>query len=158
MKLNSGIFPLVAAVLLLLPAHLSAEQQVYKWVDENGVVHFDDNPPPDREFEAIEATEAYRPGGSGANAGTPTDDPSESELTAAQQTRADLAAQTERRKAEQEQIRKVCDHYREVVAELEPHRRVFYENEDGETVRMDDEERVAQVESAKAFLESNCKA
>jgi len=42
------------------------------------------------------------------------------------------------------------------VAELEPHRRVFFTNEEGETERMDDVERTNRVAEAKAFIEKNC--
>ena len=33
---------------LLLIAALASAQQVYRWVDENGVVHYSDQPPPDQ--------------------------------------------------------------------------------------------------------------
>jgi hypothetical protein len=39
---------------------------------------------------------------------------------------------------------------------IEPSRRVFFTNEQGETERLDDEQRVAMVERAKALIAENC--
>jgi hypothetical protein len=39
---------------------------------------------------------------------------------------------------------------------MEPARRVFYTNEQGESVRMDDDERMALIEESRAFLAENC--
>jgi hypothetical protein len=43
------------------------------------------------------------------------------------------------------------------LEQIEPSRRVFYTDESGETVRLDDERRVGLVEESKAFLAGNCK-
>jgi len=40
---------------------------------------------------------------------------------------------------------------------MEPSRRVFYTDESGQTVRMDDEERVSLVKEDKEFIAKNCK-
>jgi hypothetical protein len=64
MKMNVRPTPIVAAIFLLaiaagMPLHAA---EIYKWVDENGVVHFSDNPPPP-ENQAAEkiAVEDSRP-------------------------------------------------------------------------------------------------
>ena len=42
---NMGRIVVVAAALTALCAGVYAEAKVYKWVDEDGVVHFSDTPP-----------------------------------------------------------------------------------------------------------------
>ena len=39
---------------------------------------------------------------------------------------------------------------------VEPNRRIFYTDESGENVRMDDDKRIALVEESKDFLTKNC--
>lgn len=44
----------LAALLCLLAAAPLAAQKVYRWVDQRGVVHYTDRPPPDREAGQVE--------------------------------------------------------------------------------------------------------
>ena len=49
--------------LLGSAAGVSAQQEIYKWVDEEGIVHFSEQPPresPDREVETIKTDPAPR--------------------------------------------------------------------------------------------------
>ena len=49
-----------------------------------------------------------------------------------------------------------CAAWQADVDRLEPHRRQFYTDESGETVRMDDEERVKLVAELKQKFADNC--
>jgi hypothetical protein len=40
---------------------------------------------------------------------------------------------------------------------MEPARRVFYTDDQGESVRMDDDQRMALIDESKAFLAKNCR-
>jgi hypothetical protein len=46
--------------------------------------------------------------------------------------------------------------HRQRLEQLEPARRVFYTDETGESVRMDDDQRLALIEESRAFLDENC--
>ncbi|CAA0107659.1 Uncharacterised protein [BD1-7 clade bacterium] len=46
--------PVLALFILLVLHSLAAEAEIYKWVDENGKVHFSDKKQPDKTQEAIE--------------------------------------------------------------------------------------------------------
>lgn len=61
--------PLIVALLFF---SIPAFAQVYKWTDENGNVHFGNQPPPG-EREQMEIRESA-PGGMGFNSGTPQGD------------------------------------------------------------------------------------
>ncbi len=49
------LWPLLLGIILLcLSANVDAQQKVYKWVDEDGVVHFSATPPPESESAETE--------------------------------------------------------------------------------------------------------
>jgi len=61
-KNRSGVFAL-GIILTVVCASAYAQQTVYKWVDEEGVVHFGDEPPgesPEGEVEVITTDPAPR--------------------------------------------------------------------------------------------------
>ena len=155
------------AMLASIAAHAQSTQ-VYTWTDENGVVHYVDTPPDNPNAVSIEATEAYRPGSAGAypeadtEAVTDEENPEADEENPeavesyADQKREQLAARREEARVEEAERQRTCAEARTRVDQLEPSRRVYYTDEQGETVRMDDEERVRLVEEAKAVMAENC--
>lgn len=168
------------ALSLSLAAALTATAlaaEVYTWVDEEGVIHFSDVKPQQQEHaETRMLEEAYRPGSSdaytdampsSADSETPsaaetvaeaatTAPVAEPELTRAQQIRQDMERDRQRRKEERAATEFLCDLHRQRLGEMEPARRVYYTNEAGETVRMDDDERVALIQESNRFVERNC--
>lgn len=141
---------IIACVLVSLPA----TAEVYKWTDENGVTHYTETPPPSdyeaelQELEEFERTE------------TPALEPNENlsgeELSAADLRRQEMAAAHKARAEDQALAEQLCQDARERLEAIEPSRRVYYTDENGETVRMDDEARVAEIERIKALLDENC--
>lgn len=166
-QVASGLLPWLLTGLLgtaaLLAGGSLAAAEVYTWTDENGVLHYSDTPRTDGPAETIEAEEAYRPGSADAypapaappetQAGTESAEPPQS---AADARREELAKRREERREAQAETDRLCAQHRQRVARMEPSRRVFYTDESGETVRMDDEERVALVAESKAFIDKNC--
>src|SRR5215472_9694670 len=64
----------LAFTLLLLVCSLALAATVYRWVDENGVVHYSDQPHPNAEKMQVHAAQSYKPsaldapsGGGGAS-------------------------------------------------------------------------------------------
>lgn len=143
----AALFPL--ALLLSAPAWA---QQMYKWTDENGVVHFSETPPAGQEAEASDIPEGAQPMGQ-AEMSEPVPGDMHS---AAQERRDELARNREQAQAEAAIRDAECAAKRAEVASLEPNRRVFYEDASGETVRMDDQVRVDRVAAAKKFIQENC--
>jgi hypothetical protein len=136
-------------------------KSVYTWTDENGVVHYVDTPPDNPNAVEIEATEVYRPGSSGAypeadaTASADDADPAAVESYADEKRKQldENRKEFEVKKAEREQL---CAQARQQLEAIEPSRRVFFTNDQGETERLDDEERVRMVEEAKALVTQNC--
>jgi len=60
--------------LMLLVAPLAVAATVYKWVDENGVVHYSDQPHPNAEKVHVKEPQTYRESGPMTPAGAPSAD------------------------------------------------------------------------------------
>jgi len=141
----------VFVVMAVLAGTLQA-QEMYKWTDENGVVHFSDKKPAGRDVKAQNVPSGPPLQGANPYATEPVD-----EASPGQQKRDEIAS-SKRQVREQEQKKQAqCANWQSEVDRLEPNRRVFYENERGETVRMDDVERVNQVAELKSQIARYCK-
>jgi len=161
-------------ILLILVAlascawlNTAAATEVYSWTDENGTVNFSDRPPANSGSQIIDVEDAYRPGTTGAYplTGDNTDAPSApaeagstgETLSAAQQRREEIAKEREERREEQAEKEQMCGKHRKRLEQMEPARRVFYVNERGEEVRMDDDRRMKLIEESKDYIATNCK-
>jgi hypothetical protein len=152
-----------AITLLLLAVFSSANSQgkeIYTWTDENGVVHFVDTPPSNPNAVEVEV-DAPPPASDPVSYTSPELKATESEFAEsaasyAEQKRAELAEARKLSAEEQAEKTQMCKTAREKLAEYEPSRRVYYTNEQGETVRMDDGERVSLVEEYKAQVAKYC--
>lgn len=159
---KSAYFAVAFATFLALSVTAHAQgKQIYTWTDENGVVHYVDTPPDNPNAVSIDAPEAYRPGSVGvypeANATIAEDqaDPEQVE-NYADQKREQLAEDRKTAQTEKAERARVCAQATARLEATEPSRRVFYTNDQGETERMDDEERVRLVAEAQALVDQNC--
>lgn len=140
---------------------LSAATEVYRWTDENGVVHFVDTPPADAAAEKMTIEGASKPGSESAyplqSDSEAADEGADPALSLADQRREKLAAnrqKQQKQRAEQEQL---CAQHRQRLQQVEPVRRVLYTDENGESVRLDDDERMKLVAESKNYIAKNCK-
>jgi len=127
-------------------------KQMYSWTDENGVVHFTDSRPAGQEVTVHDIPDSEPPAESDLQEQYEAVD----ELSPGQQRREEITQQRQEAQAAANESEAACAEMRDRVERLEPHRRVFIVNEEGETVRMDDVERTDRVAEAKAFIEENC--
>lgn len=146
-------------LMTLLAFTANADSEIYKWVDEQGNVHYSDYPPPaTREAEVVEAT----PG------------PSEDEIERAQQELDTLLAKQEESSAlrEQESLerqrqkakamevavekKRVCILAQQNLHALLMRRPVYYIDEKGERVYLDDQTHKAEIERMGELIEENC--
>jgi hypothetical protein len=136
-------------------------KSLYTWTDEKGVVHYTDTPPDNANAIELPATEVYRPGSSGAypqaDAAVTEDekDPAEVESYADEQ-RKQLDEARKKSREKQAERERICKEARNQLETIEPSRRVYFTNDQGETERLDDEQRVAMVEKAKVLIAENC--
>ncbi|HLF30022.1 MAG TPA: DUF4124 domain-containing protein [Xanthomonadales bacterium] len=150
-----------ASILAVSVAVHAQNTTVYTWTDENGVVHYVDTPRDNPAAIAIDAPEAYRPGTEGVYAeaepaAAPEGEEAEPVQSYADEQRAQMAVKREKAQATQKEREMLCAEARKQRARLEPSRRVYFTNDQGETERLDDQERVRMVEEAKQQIDQNC--
>jgi hypothetical protein len=152
MKKSSIHVLIVATVCLLLSFTTGAQdKKLYSWTDENGTVHFSDIQP---EGQVVE--ERNIPQDAPPASDNPYQDV-DAGPSAAEQRRQDIAQKSEQAQIQQAMNSAQCPSWQAEVDRLEPNRRVFSTNEQGETVRMDDVERINRVAELKAQIAKNCK-
>ncbi|MCW8871856.1 MAG: DUF4124 domain-containing protein [Xanthomonadales bacterium] len=141
----------LCAALAMPGDGLAQEKQMYQWTDQDGVVHFSDTAPEGMDVPAKNIPMNDQPAGLG-NQQAPPSGPS-----AAQQRREDIAQKSAEGKANRAALDAQCAAWQAEVDRLEPNRRVFSTNEQGETERMDDVVRTNRVAELKAQIAKNCR-
>ena len=138
---------------LLLTATLSYASGIYKWIDDDGQVHYSQTPPPNRPAELIQG------------APPPANDPAavrgnlQRQLDAFDERRAqrDEAFAEQKEKEEVARIKKQnCETARKNLANLRRGGNNAYMTPEGEVVRLTDEDRAKRIEDAKQGIEDNC--
>ncbi len=142
------------AVLLALPAVATAEE-MYRWVDANGEVHYSDQPPPPevKEYRAMTR--------SGATAAPSVDTRPVGESLADQEAdfqrrRAQEAEEEARAERVAAERRQNCDRARSQYNTVSAGGRISRRNSAGEVVFLDDDEVARESEEARAEVEKWC--
>lgn len=153
----------VAGVAWTAPARGS---EVYTWTDEDGVVHYTDAAQAGRAAAIVEVEGAGRPGPTdaapapapeaAAPAGDADAEAADEIKTPAQERREKMARERSERLAAQAENDRLCALHRQRFESMEPARRVFWTNEQGESVRLDDDRRMELIDESRDFLADNC--
>ena len=161
---SSRMVILAGAALACALSFNAAADQVYTWTDENGVTHFSDRKPPDTDSQVIDMAE--KPGGvtyskpqeaSDVEAAVEdTTAPAEPATTPGQQRREQIAASSAERRAAKADQNSMCQKQRELLARLEPARRVYYTDESGQEARMDDAQRMQAIAETRDYIAQYC--
>ena len=138
---------LIAGLLFTL-SPLCQAGQIYKWVDAQGVTHFDAQPPVGQSASlvtpAVGNTPAQPPPRPTVPASTPVGD------------QKAVDAKIKKALAEQEGVRKAyCEKARTNLAQLENNARVR-EEVNGQLRRLTEEERQARLVETRKGIEDNC--
>ncbi|MDX1459837.1 MAG: DUF4124 domain-containing protein [Xanthomonadales bacterium] len=162
---GSNFRPLIIALIaLVLTAPAAASGQIYRWVDDNGTVHFSHivpdgvnavpvgvRPNTVDTVSSAPRSQANPP----ATAETPEGSEA-SEMTPAEQRRARWAEQRQEQAEERARRQRECALMRRQKEFLEPSPRVMIEDDEGNVTRLPDEERLAGLREANAFLAEHC--
>ncbi|WP_226507056.1 MULTISPECIES: DUF4124 domain-containing protein [Pseudomonas] len=139
---------IIKVSLLLLLSTSAFAGQIYKWVDAQGVTHFDAQPPAGQNSTPIETRTPPAPAPATAPKGsapTGTDD---------KQKAADAKVKQEVTDAQQ-RTDEFCDQARTNLAQLTNNPRVR-QDVDGELRRLTEEERQAKITETKASIADTC--
>lgn len=163
-----GIRVFLIVLLISSSASLAADDTIYRWVDENGTTHVTDKATDAPGTEVLQvrdhagiravATNNTQNGQSGSES-TENSENTETEeepLSYAQQRKKERAERRAERDKKRQETQAECDRMRNQLRNTGTRTRVLKRNDDGEVVRMDDEERVRLVNEAQAYLDENC--
>lgn len=141
---------IIAYLLCLLPFTAFGAGQVFKWVDEQGNVHFGDRP--DKQDSEVVDMPVFKTDPVMEERQKAREESAEKEKEgAAKQAESDAAAQKQ-----QEQREKNCKTARERAEQIQTVRRLFRIDEKGERHDMSDAERVEALKMAKEDVTKWC--
>lgn len=148
--------PLIIMSLLL--AAVTAEAQVYKWVDENGKVHFGDQPPrkkPDA-AEKVELKVAPKTGNAPAASQADRGLKQRELLKTMEQERKQRESQRTKAKEEKKRKAALCKKLKAKRDEMVRANAIYTTNENGERVYMDEEQGAAFRKELVARYKREC--
>lgn len=156
------MFKMTLILVLLLFAAVNVSAKVFKWVDEKGVIHYSEAPPPKQKATELQV-EPPPPaaGNEGANPETERWQKLEAEY---QKRKAERQAAEKVKELEDENAqrlavenKKKCIQAQQSLFALQQQRPVFTLNEKGERVYMNDKARPAEIEKTNRDIETYCK-
>ena len=154
MRIATILMAVFISILVLSATDAIAEDEIYRWVDENGVVHFGDRPDGQAGVEKIDVQENRSSSTRASSA--PVSSDTGQQPSYAQQQRDERAKIREETAEKEQAIAAGCEQRRQLVAQLEPSTRVMVRLEDGTVTRLDDNERLETLAEAKAYIAENC--
>jgi len=145
-----AVLPLAVLFFAVVIAESAQAQQIHKWTDENGQVHFATTPPPKQKTETVKirSTEVTPvPGAASTTAAVSTENVDGSEKTAAQ-IQAD--------QQQQAQLKSFCSNVQQRLTALTGRGRVVEQNPDGSRQALGQEEVAAKLAVAQADAARYC--
>ena len=151
---------IISLAIILTCLHFSfgtvfAQNQIYKWVDENGVQHFSSMPPPDGEFTSDQIRQSNNTLLNG-----PKPDPFASvkpqEPPASTETQTITSPGSTVTTIDPEIIAENCERARNNIFLVSSRRRIIVNEENGEQRRLNDDERNNLTGESQTYLDENC--
>lgn len=140
---------LVCASLISLGA---LSQSMYKWVDEKGVTHFSETPPPEGAKGAAKIEVKTPP-----QARPPEDNWRQRDAESKQQRAKQGLEESQSRQQEEAQRPRLCNNAKTRYDQLNSPRALYRLDNKGERVFMDERERAAELADAKADMARYCR-
>lgn len=143
-----------AILVLLLGMYINTNAgKIYKWVDENGQIHYSSQKPPGQETETVKVSKGPKVT---ATETTETDN-DENNAQAEQDAAADAQARAQLAKADAASKKRLCEQARKNLASLNATVRVTkIDEKTGEAVRMNDDQRLEAMKSAQQNIKEYC--
>jgi len=150
MRVSTIVMTSLLTTLVLSTSAAWAKEDIYRWVDDNGVVHFGDRPDAHTDAEMIKIPERR------VDSEPIPSDAFEAQPSYAQQIREERAIKKREYDKKRKKMGDECGRHRQIVEKLEPFTRVMIQQPDGSAIRMDDNERIEKLHTSKAFIAENC--
>ena len=150
--MNLRITRIVITILFLSP--MTGQSEIYKWVDENGMVHFDDRPGSgNKEKIEIKTT------GTSSSPNTELQDRVEQEkklLEIFEEERHEKKLKQAEQREEKKKLEKKCAEAKDYKRTLDESSRLYFLDENGDRVHVSAEEKDAEIREIKEFIRKNC--
>jgi len=158
MRITLSIFLILIVTSLFLAPDAIAGDEIYRWVDEDGVVHFGEQQPANTDAEQViieqDTSSDTLPSSNSALADPGL--PAATEPSYAEQLREERAQKRAAAEENKKIMTEACAQKQAIVSKLEYTPRITVISEDGTETRMDDNVRVEMVDEAKSFIAKNC--
>ena len=142
--------------LLFLTIPFLADASVYKWVDENGKVHYGDNPKasqPSIELQIDDTSPAVaRPGGDMSR-----EEKRERLLQSMQEDRLEKQEQREKQRAQKKENRQKCNRARDRMRHYERAQALYRLDKDGNRVYISDAQRAKATKKLQTNINKYCR-
>jgi len=143
-----------AAVTLTISSGVYADQ-IYKWTDADGNVHYEDRPSGNPSEERLQFSYNRTNGAAVEKRVQNQRDAYATRQQARDEAREEERSAAESRAAAEEKLAK-CEEYRGKLKTMLEARRVYRENESGEREYLDDEARAEARKKAEKLIEDTC--
>lgn len=129
----------LGAIMAIVISHTALATEIHTWTDNNGVVNFSDMKPASGESQIIvmrgESTQT---------------------LTIAEQHREDMDEELASFQHEQAVIEEMCKQHGERLERMGTATQVSYEDENGQEIGLEDDQRAVLMEESRNYLAENC--
>lgn len=143
---------ILITILFLSP--MIGHTEIYRWVDENGMVHFDDRPGSgNKEKIEIKTTDTS------SSPDTELQDRVEQEkklLEIYEEERQEKKLKKAEKQEEKKKLKKKCAEAKDYKRTLDESSGLYFLDEKGERVHVSAEEKDAEVRELKKFIKKNC--
>jgi len=143
-------------LLLVSMMPLVVHAGVYKWVDENGKVHYGDQPQVSQPAVEMKVDDTA-PAPSYSDDELSREEKRERLLQSMEEDRVDKQEMREKQKAVKEKNRQRCNRYRDQMRHYERASSLYKLDKDGDRVYMSDGERARATKNLQANIKKYCK-
>jgi hypothetical protein len=145
-------------LILLLLASANSFADINKWVDDQGRVHYSDQPPPpDARTEALRSGSIAGSASGVAGTGEPTFVQQEAALKRAQQAQQADAAKAAAKQETTDALKANCEAAQENLRSLQSGARMMDINASGERYYLDDSQRQQRINKVQQDISNLCK-
>ncbi len=139
--------------LALFIAATANAAKVYKWVDEEGITHYDEQAPKGKDYQQI--TTSGAPPSDSAKAQKKLAENREQNATK-KETQLDFETQKKMRDEQARVRQENCKNAQANLTTLKQNARIRMLGEDGEFHYLSEEDKQKQMENAQAIIDDNC--
>ena len=143
-------------LLLVSVSPLVVHASVYKWVDDNGKVHYGDQPQVSQ--PAVEMNiDDTAPSPSSSGDTLSREEKRERLLQSMEEDRVEKQEKREKQKAVKQQNRKKCNRYRDLMRHYQRANSLYRLDRDGNRVYMSDADRASSTKKLQSKIKKYCK-